>query len=152
MKSIKNILFITSMFIVSSCVAVKINTTKAVTSQKTQTSKHEIFSYKEGYTTYIMQKYFLVILKKGGNRNQSDEEAQEIQKKHLEHINWLNKTGKISIAGPSEKQETIAGFLLFNTETLREADSLARLDPAVKSGRLDVETVPWWAAKGSILK
>ncbi len=37
-------------------------------------------------------------------------------------------------------------------ETMKEADSLANLDPAVKAGRLVVETVPWWASKGSKLK
>lgn len=115
-------------------------------------TNHETFSYKEGDTTYVMQKYFLVLLKKGPNREHSKEEAAEIQKNHMAHINWLAKTNKISIAGPSDKHETIAGFLLFNTETLKEADSLAKLDPAVKSGRLVVETVPWWAAKGSKLK
>ncbi len=115
-------------------------------------TNHENFSYKEGDTTYVMQKYFLVMLKKGPNREHSKEEAAEIQKKHMEHINWLAKTNKISIAGPSDKHETIAGFLLFNTETLKEADSLANLDPAVKAGRLVVETVPWWASKGSKLK
>lgn len=115
-------------------------------------TNHETFSYKEGDTTYVMQKYFLVLLKKGPNREHSKEEVAEIQKNHMAHINWLAKTNKISIAGPSDKHETIAGFLLFNTETLKEADSLAKLDPAVKAGRLVVETVPWWAAKGSKLK
>jgi len=94
----------------------------------------------------------LVLLKKGPNRSQSKEEAAEIQKKHLAHLGWLDKLGKVSVVGPSEKHETIAGFVLFNTETLQEADSLAKLDPAVKAGRLEVETLPWWAAKGSKLK
>lgn len=115
-------------------------------------TKHEIFTYKEGDTTYTMQKYFLVLLKKGKNRNQSKEEAAELQKQHMAHIAWLDKMKKISIAGPSENHESIAGFLLFHTETLKEADSLAHLDPAVKAGRLEVETLPWWAAKGSTLK
>ena len=115
-------------------------------------TNHETFSYKDGDTTYVMQKYFLVLLKKGPNRNQSKEESAEIQKNHLAHISWLAEQNYISIAGPSENHETVAGFLLFNTETIKEADSLAKLDPAVKAGRLEVETLPWWAAKGSKLK
>ena len=118
----------------------------------TKKTNHETFSYQQGDTTYVMQKYFLVLLKKGKNRNHSKEEAAEIQKEHLAHIAWLDKIGKISLSGPSENHETIAGFLLFNTETMQEADSLAHLDPAVKAGRLSVETLPWWAAKGSKLK
>lgn len=112
----------------------------------------ETFSYKEGNTTYVMQKYFLVLLKKGPNRNQSKEEAEAIQKNHMAHISWLHKNGKISLAGPMDKHETISGILVFNTPTLQEADSLAKLDPAVKAGRLEVETIGWWAAKGSKLE
>lgn len=115
-------------------------------------TNHETFSYKEGDTTYVMQKYFLVLLKKGPNRSQSKEEETLIQEKHLAHLNWLDQQGKISIAGPSEGHDTVSGFVLYNTETLQEADSLAKLDPAVKAGRLEVETLPWWAAKGSKLK
>lgn len=135
-----------------SCVTVKVESSKNVTQTDPIKTKHEVFSYKEGDTTYVMQKYFLVLLKKGPNRNQSKEEETEIQKKHMAHISWLAKQNYISIAGPSENHETVAGFLLFNTETLNQADSLAKLDPAVKAGRLEVETLPWWAAKGSKLK
>lgn len=115
-------------------------------------TNHETFSYQEGDTTYVMQKYFLVLLKKGPNRNQNKEETDKIQEQHMAHLNWLDRMGKISIAGPSENHETVSGFVLYNTETLKEADSLAKLDPAVKAGRLEVETLPWWAAKGSKLK
>lgn len=115
-------------------------------------TNHETFSYKEGDTTYVMQKYFLVLLKKGKNRNQDKEESAKIQEEHMAHISWLAEQNYISIAGPSENHETIAGFLLFNTETMKQADSLAKLDPAVKADRLEVETIPWWAAKGSKLK
>ena len=142
-----------SLFIVLvciSCVSKKVENSKTIA--QTSKTKHEIFEYQEGDTTYIMQKYFLVLLKKGPNRNQSQEESAEIQKKHLEHLAWLDKLGKVSIVGPTEGHEAIAGFVVFNTETIKEADILAKLDPAVKAGRLVVEILPWWAAKGSKLK
>ena len=150
----KKTIFISLLLLQLSCISVKVEQTKSTTAPKEEVvkTKHETFSYIEGDTTYVMQKYFLVVLKKGPNRTQSKAEAEELQKQHMTHISWLDKTGKISIAGPSENHETVAGFLLFNTETLKEADSLARLDPAVKAGRLEVETLPWWAAKGSTLK
>lgn len=135
-----------------SCVNVKVESSKNVTTIDPIKTKNEVFSYKEGDTTYVMQKYFLVLLKKGPNRSQSKDETAEIQKKHMAHISWLAEQNYISIAGPSENHETISGFLLFNTETMKQADSLAKLDPAVKTGRLEVETLPWWAAKGSKLK
>ncbi len=115
-------------------------------------TKHETFSHTEGDTTYVMQKYFLVFLKKGPHRDQNEAETATIQEAHLAHLNRLNEMGKISLAGPSENHESISGFVVYNTETLEEADSLAKIDPAVKAGRLEVETVPWWAAKGSKLK
>lgn len=148
------ILLLLSSFLLVSCINVKVQNTKKESPKKKEIVKtnHETFSYQEGDSTYVMQKYFLVLLKKGKNRNHSKEEAAEIQKQHMAHIAWLDKTGKISIAGPSENHETISGFLLFNTETMKEADSLAHLDPAVKAGRLEVETLSWWAAKGSKLK
>ena len=149
MKIIK--LLVINYFCVS-CVSINVNSKKTVSETHKERTKHETFSYKEGDTTYVMQKYFLVLLKKGTNNNFSKEELSEIQKKHLAHISWLAKQGYISIAGPSENHDSIPGFLLFNTETLKEADSLANLDPAVKAKRFTVETLPWWAAKGSKLK
>jgi uncharacterized protein YciI len=147
------ILLLSSILLVS-CHSTKEQSTKTDNAIKKEIVKtnHETFSYKEGDSTYVMQKYFLVLLKKGKNRNHSKEEAAELQKQHMAHISWLDKIGKISLAGPSENHETVAGFLLFNTETIKEADSLANLDPAVKAGRLEVEVLPWWAAKGSKLK
>jgi hypothetical protein len=70
----------------------------------------------------------------------------------MTHISWLYKIGKINLADPSEGHETISGFLLFNTETLKVAVSLTKLDPAFNAGRLEVKTLPWWVAKGSKLK
>lgn len=148
------LILLLSFILFVSCNAIKEQNAKPDNATKKEIVKtnHETFSYQSGDTTYVMQKYFLVLLKKGKNRNHSKEEAAELQKQHMAHISWLDKTGKISIAGPSDNHETVAGFLLFNTETIKEADSLANLDPAVKVGRLEVETLPWWAAKGSKLK
>lgn len=147
MKKIMMLIIATAMV---SCVSVKIQTTR--TDSPGSKSKHETFSYKDGDTTYVMQKYFMVLLKKGPDRNHPKAEADAIQEQHMAHINWLAENKKISLAGPTDKHPGIAGILIFNTETLQEADSLARLDPAVKAGRLEVETVSWWAAKGSKLR
>ncbi len=47
----------------------------------------------------------------------------------------------------------LRGIVVFNTPTptMKEADSLARLDPMVQAGRRDVEVRPWWVAKGGKL-
>jgi len=41
---------------------------------------------------------------------------------------------------------------VYNVPTLKMADSLANLDPMMKSGRLIVEIKPWWAGKGYPLR
>ena len=46
----------------------------------------------------------------------------------------------------------VRGIVVFNTPTLEMADSLARLDPMVETGRLEVEVRPWWVSKGAKLK
>ena len=113
---------------------------------------HETFSYQEGDTTYVMQKYFMVFLKKGPKRDQDSIAEADIQMRHQAYLEGLHLAGKISIAGPFEDTGAISGIVIYNTPTFTEADSLAREDPAVKAGRLLVEVHPCWAAKGSRLK
>lgn len=112
---------------------------------------YETFRYQEGDTTYLMQQYFLVLLKTGPNRSQDSVEAAELQEKHLAHLSKLAKEGHISLAGPLGDDGEIRGIVIYNTPTQREADSLARIDPMVQAGRLEVEVHPWWAAKGGKL-
>lgn len=112
----------------------------------------ETFEMQQGDTTYVMQKYFVAFLKAGPERSQSKEEAAEIQKKHLAHLESLAEAGKTSITGPFGDDGEIRGIVVFNTATKEEAKQLAEQDPAVKAGRLVVEIHPWWAAKGSTLK
>lgn len=112
----------------------------------------ETFEMKEGDTTYVMQKYFVVFLKSGPNRSQDQKEAEEIQKAHMTHLQEMAEMGKTSITGPMAGEGDIRGIVIFNTATEEEARQLAEKDPAVKAGRLVVEVHPWWAAKGSTLK
>ncbi|GLB53092.1 hypothetical protein NBRC110019_21320 [Neptunitalea chrysea] len=115
-------------------------------------SLHETFTYEEGDTTYVMQKYFMIFLKKGPNRNQDSVTLAKLQKEHLAHLEKLHLAGKISIAGPFDDNSEVLGIAVYNTPTFEEADSLANADPMVKAGRLTIESHPFWAAKGSKLK
>lgn len=112
---------------------------------------YQTFSYKAGDTTYLMQQYYMVFLKSGPNRSQDSTVAAELQKKHLAHLSRLYKEGYTSLTGPMGDDGEIRGVVVFNTPTQQEADSLARLDPMVKAGRLEVEVHPWWVAKGGKL-
>lgn len=123
--------------------------------QQMDTSKAampETFEMEEGDTTYVMQKYFMVFLKRGTNRTQSETESKEIQKQHLAYLNKVYEMGKTSITGPFGDDGDIRGIVIYNTATIEEAEKLAKQDPAVQAGRLEVEVHPFWAAKGSKLK
>ncbi len=110
------------------------------------------FEMKDGDTTYIMKKYYFCLLKRGPNKDLDSLQLVDIQKGHLAHIDSLAKAGKIAIAGPFESKGDMRGILIFNNvSSVDEVIKLQSGDPAVKAGRLIVEVLPWWAAKGSIL-
>ncbi|MGS2763376.1 YciI family protein [Sinomicrobium sp. M5D2P9] len=115
---------------------------------------YSIFEYRdEGKdTTYLMQQYFIVFLKKGPDRSGSKEETDSLMTLHMAHLGRMYEEGYASISGPFGDDGDIRGITIYNTATLQMADSLAKLDPMVKSGRLMVETHPWWAAKGFPLR
>ena len=112
----------------------------------------ETFEYNWEGTDYTMQKYFIVFLKEGPNRSQSEEEASKIQSNHLAYLAGLYKKEIIVLNGPGGDGGAIKGFSLYAVATKEEAVALASKDPAVKAGRLIIEALPWWLAKGSVVK
>ena len=102
--------------------------------------------------TILMQQYFMAFLKSGPNRSQNQAEADSLQALHLQHLSRLYMEGFADISGPFGDDGDIRGITIYNTPTLEMADSLAHLDPMVKSGRLVIEIHPWWAAKGYSLR
>ncbi|XWN36711.1 MAG: YciI family protein [Balneola sp.] len=125
---------------------------KAQDSTFTKTNTPETFEYNWEGTDYTMQKYFIVFLKEGPTRNQSEEDASKIQRLHLAYLADLYKKEIIVLNGPGGDGGTIKGFSLYAVATKEEAIKLASKDPAVKAGRLIVEVLPWWLAKGSVVK
>lgn len=112
---------------------------------------YQTFIYKEGDSTYLMQQYYMVFLKSGENRSQDSTEAARLQTKHLAHLERMAVEGYASLIGPFEDDGDVRGIVVYNTRTLKEADSLANMDPMVKAGRLKVEVHPWWTEKGGKL-
>ncbi len=112
------------------------------------------FNYVDEETkdTVIMQQYFIAFLKRGPNRDQSQEVADSLQKLHLAHLGRMYELGYADISGPFGDDGDIRGITIYNTPTLKMADSLANMDPMVQAGRLQIELHPWWAAKGFPLR
>ncbi|WP_422083013.1 YciI family protein [Ulvibacterium sp.] len=114
----------------------------------------KIFDYVDEKTkdTVIMQQYFIAFLKRGPNRSSNKKEVDSLQELHLAHLGKMYEEGYADISGPFGDDGEIRGITIYNTPTLEIADSLANIDPMVKSGRLVIEMHPWWAAKGFPLR
>jgi len=100
-----------------------------------------------------MRKYFMGFLRRGPAWTaEQTPEVKKIGEGHMAHIRAMGATGKLILAGPFEIEGTppnaIAGILLFDVETIEEAQAMASDDPAVKAGRLTLEVLPWYGPKG----
>lgn len=101
-----------------------------------------------------MRIYYMGFLTRGPKWTPEVTEAtRALQKAHLENIARLAKDGRLLIAGPfsyepGDADQSLRGIFIFDTETRQEAEELARTDPAVKAGRLDIRVVPWYGPYG----
>ncbi|HET8865308.1 MAG TPA: YciI family protein [Gracilimonas sp.] len=127
-------------------------TTAVYAQEADSTAQPETFEFEWAGEKTTMQKYFIVFLKSGPERSQSQEEAMKLQQEHLAYLGDLYEKGIINLNGPTDGQTDIRGFSVYNVATKEEAERLAKNDPMVKAGRLVVEVHPWWLAKGSGVK
>lgn len=108
----------------------------------------ETFEYKDEDSIYIMQKYFLVFLKRAKAASEHLD-VQMIQKGHLDYLGSLYKKGIICMNGPFGDDGNIRGATVYRVSSQEEAERLASEDPAVKAGLLEIEVHPWWLARGT---
>jgi uncharacterized protein YciI len=97
-----------------------------------------------GADEYGMKKYVMAFLKAGPNRSQSQEEAAQLQKAHLDNITRMAEKGNLLVAGPFLDGGDVRGIYIFNVETVEEAKALTETDPAIQAGRLVMELHPWY--------
>jgi uncharacterized protein YciI len=91
-----------------------------------------------------LELYHVGFLKKGPawTATQTDE-TRQIQSAHMAHINKMASSGKLVAAGPVLDDGDLRGLFVFKVSSLEEAKALTSSDPAVKSGRLAFEVLPW---------
>jgi uncharacterized protein YciI len=97
--------------------------------------------------------YELVLLLRGKNPPDLDDEASELlQRRHLGYLEEMRAMGYLKVAGPLDEQpdERWRGISLYQVGSLDEVERLAHEDPAVKAGRLDIEVMKWYCAKGAV--
>jgi hypothetical protein len=123
--------------------------------QKTETSTTPPEKYNLEKDTSVfsgeMKRYWLVLLKKGPNRNQDSISAGKIQAAHMANINRLAKEGKLIMAGPIGIEDDLRGIFLMNCADSAEVENFVRTDSAVITGRLIMKYYPWWAGKGKYI-
>lgn len=107
---------------------------------------------KETKDTILVQQYFMAILKRGSIRGLNEEEEEELQEFHIAHLKKMYELGYVDIAGALGNDGYYGGVTIYNVPTLKMADSLAKTNPMVASGRLEIKIHPWWAPKGYHLR
>lgn len=99
-----------------------------------------------------MKTYYLVFLKKGIKRDQDSIASAKIQEGHMAHLNKMYAEGKMDLAGPMMNDGDLRGICVYNVGSLEEAKKLVNSDPAITSGRLVAEILPWYSQKGAVLR
>ena len=99
-----------------------------------------------GADDYGMRQYVFASLKKGPNRDLSEEEANALQRAHLDNIQRLASEGKLVLAGPFMDEGDIRGIYIFAVESMEEAEEIANTDPAIQAGSLVMELRPWYGS------
>ena len=142
---------ILSFILIIACIAVACSNDQ----QKTEVSTTPLEKYDlEKDTSFFageMKRYWLVLLKKGPNRNQDSISAEKIQAAHMANINRLAKEGKLIMAGPIGIEDDLRGIFIMNCADSAEVENFVRTDSAVITGRLIMKYYPWWAGKGKYI-
>ncbi|UBM60579.1 YciI family protein [Marinilongibacter aquaticus] len=107
----------------------------------------EALAQKLGADDYGMKAYVLGIYTSGSNVSEDKEARSAAFRGHLNNIERMVKAGKLIVAGPFGKNNyDYRGLLIFNVETLEEAQELLAEDPAVQAKYLDFQLVPWYGS------
>jgi uncharacterized protein YciI len=99
-----------------------------------------------GADQYGMRKYVMAFLKKGPNRDRTKEEADSLQRAHMDNITRMAEAGKLVVAGPFFDDGEVRGIYIFAVESLAEAEALTNTDPAIQAGSLAMELREWYGS------
>ncbi len=99
-----------------------------------------------GADPYGMRQYVMAFLKAGPNQGGDPEDIRATQAAHLAHIRQMAEDGKLALAGPFMDSGDVRGIFILAVDDMAEAEALTRADPAVRSGRLEIELKPWYGS------
>jgi uncharacterized protein YciI len=100
-----------------------------------------------GADEYGMKTYVLVILKTGTARIDDKKVSDSLFAGHMKNINLLAAEGKLTVAGPLQKNDrNYRGLFILNVKTIDEAKVLLQTDPTVKAGIFETELYGWYGS------
>ena len=137
------------VLLLSSCENNPSTSTPTINSEKMETNETGFdadLALELGADEYGMRSYVMAFLKRGPNRERSEEEAIALQRAHLDNISRLAEEGLLSIAGPFLDDGELRGIYIFNVSTIEEAEALTKTDPAIQQGQLIMELRPWYGS------
>lgn len=97
-----------------------------------------------GADQYGMRKYVMAYLKRGPNRDWTNEQADSLQGAHMDNIIRMADEGKLVLAGPFFDDGEVRGIYIFAVNSLKEAEALTNSDPAIQAGSLEMELREWY--------
>lgn len=98
------------------------------------------------------RKYVIFFYKNGSNRNQEKSTYEEIQLAHQKFLFGLKMKGLLLVNGPVTDEDTeYRGVGIFDSKDKEYVKQILLGDPAVKAGRLIVETYYWFGIPGDTL-
>jgi uncharacterized protein YciI len=142
----KILLTLSALALFCACTKVDAKLETNVDSETAKMPYDSLFAKKIGADDYGMRKYVMAFLKKGPNRDRSEEEANKLQAAHMANIKRMAKLGKLVLAGPFLNDGEIRGIYIFAVETVEEAKALTASDPAIQAGSLVMELIPWYGS------
>ncbi len=117
------------------------------TAQTTNAKYDKALADSLGADDYGMKMYVLVILKTGSNTTASKTTSDSLFGGHMQNIKSMVTAGKLSVAGPMQKNEkNYRGIFILNVKTVEEAKVLLANDPAINAKLLDAEIYGWYGS------
>ncbi len=99
-----------------------------------------------GADRYGMRRYVLVLLRSGPNRARTAEETARVQQGHMANIQRLAAEGTLVLAGPFIDSGELRGLFVFAVDSIEAARALTASDPAIASGHLEADYLPWYGS------
>jgi uncharacterized protein YciI len=101
-----------------------------------------------------LQVYQLILLRAPAAAPDYDEAAaSRIQREHLAFYDERRAAGQVLTNGPVREQpdQALRGLAIYALDSLARAAEVARTDPAVRAGVLEVEAMTWWCPPGTMI-